>query len=231
VNTRTALVSSLKSYGLPALSQLLIVLVLALPAVQWLATSESIWIVPIERMPKGQVVYLLAKLAGLYAIAIFGLQLAYGLAGARVRPMLGQERGVHFHRSLGLVTLTLLLAHATLFIVGASMRIGHFAVQFALPDLFGDYYLSRIALGWWAGLAIIIGAVAALLRGLLGRWWKLAHWLSLPAAPALAIHSLSIGTESRMPVMMAAYLCMAALLVIAAFLRMSTARVAATPHI
>jgi len=214
------------SLGLPAawdpaaLSRVLVVLVLTLPAVQWLATSQSIWEVPFDLLPKGQFVYLLSKLAALYAIAVFALQLAYGLCGTRARSLLGIDRGVQFHRAMGLLTLSLLIIHASLFVAGVSLRTGHFAAQYAIPDIFGSYYVSRIALGWWAGVALVVSVAGALGRARLKRAWRYVHWLSIPAAAAALVHSLSIGTESRMPVMLAAYGCMAALLFIATFLRM-----------
>lgn len=220
MNVRVASFSRIQVNGVQAFAHLLIVMILTLPAVQWLSTSQSIWMVRFERLPPGQLPYLLSKLAALYAIATFALQLAYGLAGVRVRTLFGHERGMRFHRVLGLTTLGLLLVHAALFVGGASIRIGHFAIQFALPNLFADYYVSRIALGWWAALALIVAAACALYRAHLARWWRYAHWLAVPAAPAALIHSLSIGTESRMPVMLVAFGCMAALLLLATFLRL-----------
>jgi predicted ferric reductase len=217
----------LRAYGLPALAQFLIILILALPAVQWLGSSQSLWAVPFGHLPRGQLAYLLSKLAALYAIALFALQIAYGLAGARARDLLGLERGLRFHRSLGLATLGLMLSHAALFILGAMMRTGHFPVHFALPDIFADYYVSRIALGWWAAVALLVAAACALFRAQLGRWWRAVHWLSIPAGVAAVLHSLSIGTESRMPVMVAAYGCMAALLSLAIYLRLRTGKAAA----
>jgi predicted ferric reductase len=206
-----------------ALSKVLVVLVLALPAVQWLATSQSIWAVPFDRLPKGQFVYLLSKLAALYAIAVFALQVAYGLCGTRARSLLGIERGMGFHRSVGFLVLSLLFTHAALFVAGVTVRTGHFAMQYAVPDIFGGYYISRIALGWWAGVVLIISVVCALGRGWLRHIWRCVHWLSFPAAVAVVVHSLSIGTESRMPLMLIAYGCMAALLFIATFLRIRLA--------
>jgi predicted ferric reductase len=221
------MVSPFRTYGLPALAQLLIILILSLPTVQWMASSQTLWLVPFDHLPRGQLAYLFSKLVALYALAVFALQLAYGIAGTRARALLGFERGLKFHRALGLTTLSLLLIHASLFILGAFLRTGHFPVHFALPSIVADYYVSRIALGWWAGVALILAALCAIFRAQIGRWWRVVHWLSIPAAAAAAIHSLSVGTESRMPVMLAAYACMALLLFVAFFLRLSVAKTAA----
>jgi hypothetical protein len=219
MNAPIARVPLAASFDLSLISTVLIVLVLTLPGVQWLSTSQSIWAVQFNQLPKGQFLYLLSKLAALYAIALFALQLSYGLAGAAARSTLGLELGVRFHRALGVGTLCLLLAHAGLFVAAGSYRTGHFAVQYALPNLFGSYYVSRIALGWWAGVGLLLAAGFALGRARLGRTWRYVHWLSVPAAVAVVVHSLTIGTESRMPIMLLAYGCMAALLFIATFLR------------
>lgn len=220
MNERTAALDFPAVFSVPTIAKVLIVLVLTLPGVQWLATSQSLWAVPYDQLPKGQILYLLSKLAALYAIAVFTLQLAYGVIGARARASIGVELGVPFHRTLGLLTLFLLLAHAGLFIAGVSSRTGHFAIQYALPDLFGSYYVSRIALGWWAGLFVLIAIASALFRARLRTVWRYAHWLSIPAAVAVVVHSLSIGTESRMPAMSIAYGCMGSLLVLATYLRL-----------
>ncbi len=161
----------------------------------------------------------MSKLAALYAIAVFALQISYGISGARARLMLGIDLGLQFHRALGFSVLFLLLAHAGLFVAAVSVRAGHFASQYALPDLFGGYYVSRIALGWWAGVGVLLAMTVALCRAQLKRIWRFAHWLSIPAAAAVVVHSWSIGTESRMPVMLIAYLCMGALLFLATYLR------------
>jgi hypothetical protein len=220
MNERTVTLDVPEAPGVPTIARILVILVLALPGVQWLATSQTIWAVPFEQLPKGQIPYLLSKLAALYAIGAFALQLAYGIAGARVRSLLGVELGVSFHRAMGFITLSLLLAHAGLFVGAVSFRAGHFATQYALPDLFGTYYVSRIALGWWAGVFVLVAIAAALLRARLLRVWRYVHWLSIPAAVAVVVHSLSIGTESRMPVMLIAYTCMSALLLLAVYLRL-----------
>ena len=226
--TRPTAASALpRSYGLPAVAELLVVLILALPAVQWLANSQTLWMVSFDHLPRGQILYLFSKLAALYAIAVFMLQLAYGLAGGRARTSLGLERGLHFHRALGLTTLGLLLLHASLFLLGATLRTGHFPVHFALPDISADYYVSRIAFGWWAAVALVVAMVCAIFRARLGRWWRLAHWLSIPAGLAALVHSLSVGTESRMPVMLVAFGCMGLLVSLAIFLRLHAARAAA----
>lgn len=219
MNSQTAVSGASAETGVAAIVRVLVVLALTLPGVQWLATSQTIWAVSLDQLPKGQILYLLSKLAALYAIAVFTLQLSYGIAGARARSMLGVDLGLRFHRALGFGVLFLLLAHAGLFIGAVSVRAGHFASQYALPDLFGGYYVSRIALGWWAGVGVLLAMTVALCRAQLKRVWRFAHWLSIPAAAAVVVHSWSIGTESRMPIMLIAYLCMGALLFLATYLR------------
>lgn len=192
--------------------------VVVLPGIQWLATADSVWAYPEHTLPTGQLLYLLSKLFALYAIAALAIQVSYGLLGAR-RGALHLEYGLAFHRALGLVVLVLLLAHALAFIAAASWRTGHFASQFALPDFSHGYYRARIAVGWWAGVGLIVAVLAALARGVLSQAWRRAHWLALPASIAVVVHSLSIGTESRMPAMLIAYGAMGCLILLSVALR------------
>jgi hypothetical protein len=190
---------------------------MVLPGVQWLMNSASA--ISVAELPDGQLIYLLSKLAGLYAIAFASVQIAYGLAGAHGRRTLDLDFGVGLHRALGLTVLGLAFAHAALFVWCVSVRTQHFASHYAFP-IFGEgYYVERISLGWYALVAIAVAVVVALLRTRIGNAWRIIHWLAVPAGVAIAVHSLSIGTETRMPLMQIAYSAMAMLLALGAFLR------------
>jgi predicted ferric reductase len=198
---------------------LLALLSVLLPGLQWLGTAQTLWAWPDHAVPTGQVLYLLSKLFALYAIVALVLQISYGLLGP-ARVALDLEYGMRFHRALGLVTITLFLLHAASFVGAASWRTGHFAAQFAWPDFSHGYYRERISIGWWAGLALLCVVAVAIGRARLGRLWRYAHWLAFPAAIGVVVHSVSIGTESRMPFMLAAYGAMASVFLLAAYGRL-----------
>jgi hypothetical protein len=61
MNNRAGSLGLPASIDVAAVSRVLVVLVLTLPAVQWLATSQSIWEVPFVQLPKGQFVYLVPR--------------------------------------------------------------------------------------------------------------------------------------------------------------------------
>ena len=168
-----------------------------LPGVAWISTVGDLADYWRYDVPDGQVVYLASKLVGLYAIAAFWLQLMYGLLGPRLRARYGLEFGNRFHRRLGVVVLTLILAHLALFIAGVSMRTNHLALHFLVPTFTDGYYRMIITLGWLGGVLVVLGMLNAGLRRRIGRLWRFGHWLMTPAFVLVVVHSWLIGSESR----------------------------------
>ena len=195
-----------------------LVLILLLPGVQWLSTSRSLWMLGTHTLPVGQVQYVLCKLVGLYTLALLGLQLVYGLLGP-ARSTLGWQFGLTVHRATGFVVLGLAALHATSFIWAASSRSGHLARDYLWPQFTHGYYLSRIAMGWCAAIALILLASSGALRSTSQRLWRCVHWLAIPTGAAIAYHSLSIGTETRMPLMRVVYVAMLAMVMLSVILR------------
>lgn len=178
------------------------------PLLTWWSTVGPVSDYFAYSVPDGQRLYLLSKLIGLYAVIGFWLQASYGLLGAVWRRRLGIEWGLGFHRGLGLSVLAFAMAHAGLFIAASAARTNHFPVQFLLISFDLGFYRSMIAIGLIALLATALAVTAALARLRLGRCFRYAHWLALPAFLLAVFHSWRIGSETRSSPMSLVYLLM-----------------------
>ncbi len=163
----------------------------------------------------GQFLYILSKLVGLYAIVLMWLQLMSGL----VRIRLFEGWNPLIHRNLGLVTLSLVVLHVTLFVAGVSIRNGHFAYQLLLPDLLGHYFQKIVALGVIALWLLIIAVAFSAIRNRLPIVWKWGHQLMLAVFALGFVHSYLIGSEARAGGMLYLYYAMGASSIIAVLSR------------
>lgn len=181
----------------PTAVQVILAVVLSLPAITWISTTGDIANYWRYDVPAGQVVYILSKLTALYAFVAFWLQLMYGLLGSDGRKRLGIERGHFFHVRLGAVAMGLMMLHAGLFVLGATMRTHTFASQYLTPSFSSGYYREIITLGIVALVFVVSGVASAAARRLVNGIWRLAHWLVVVAFGLGFVHSLLIGSESR----------------------------------
>lgn len=168
------------------------------PLMTWWSTVGPVSDYLVRSVPDGQLLYLLSKLVGLYAVVGFWLQAIYGLLGANWRERLGIEWGLGFHRSLGLTVLAFAAVHAGLFIAAGAARTNQFPVQFLMISFDHGFYRSMIAFGLIALLATALAVTAALARSRLGSYFRHAHWLALPAFLLAIFHGWLIGSETRM---------------------------------
>lgn len=148
--------------------------------------------------PAGQVPYLAAKLCALYAIELVWLQALLGLWRHRIVAT-GFVSGAAWrntHRALGLATLTMIVAHVALFVTATSMRNRSPAFDLLLPWGHG-VYRTWVAVGAAAFLLILLAAGAQLLLRSHANLRLRLHRLVLLAMVLVAIHSLTIGSESR----------------------------------
>lgn len=173
-------------------------LVCASPLVVWMASVNSpLAYVRVGGLPPGQQLYLLAKLAGLFAICLFWLQCLLALA-TRAPFLTGFPAATpRLHIRLGATTAVLILGHVVLFIAAASARTGHITWEWLLPNLTHGDYKFNVGLGalafWLVCLTVFAGWRTA--RG--QRRWKAVHLL-WPVVFGLAfLHAFAIGTESR----------------------------------
>jgi DMSO/TMAO reductase YedYZ heme-binding membrane subunit len=193
----------------PSVLQAVLIVCLALPGVTWISTVGNLADYWRYEVAPGQVLYLLSKLAGLYAFVAFWLQLMYGLLGASGRRRLKVECGHAFHRTLGVLVMVLVATHVALFVTGSSIRAHHFASQYLTPTFSSGYYRSIITFGIIAAILLLIAVVSAAGRRMVGRIWRIQHWAVIPAYSLAFTHSLLIGSESRIGPVAALYLLMA----------------------
>ncbi|MGQ0621521.1 MAG: hypothetical protein ACT4QA_16635 [Panacagrimonas sp.] len=205
---------------------LLVLLVIAAgPWLTWVASVGDLTVYADERVPAGQGLYLASKLAALYAFVAMSLQVCYGILGREWRIRLGVEFGERFHRLAGLAVVAMILAHAGLFIGGVAIRTHHMPWHFVLPSFTEGYYLTSVSLGIVGFVLLIAAVTAALLRRHLPvRGWRWVHRFGLVATVLGFIHSLSIGSESRIVPMMLVYWGLGALIVSSLVLRLAALR-------
>jgi DMSO/TMAO reductase YedYZ heme-binding membrane subunit len=196
-------------------------LLVTVPLFTWLWSGGNPATYLAFQVPDGQLLYLLAKLAGLAAVVLMSVQLALGISGG-VKPAPDGRSLLGVHRSLGLATFITVLLHATLFTVAASLRNRQVMAAYFWPDFSHGYYRSMIAMGALAlmGLAIVISA--GLLRKRFPRLGRWLHRASVPVYALVWIHSLTIGSESRMGPMPYVYGLLAMLIAAATVRRLVT---------
>lgn len=185
----------------PILPLWLITLALSVPLVTWLWSTEALREHLSHQVPAGQYLYLGSKLAGLYAVVLLWAQLVYGLLGFGARARLGIERGVAFHRQVGLTVWLLIALHGALFVTAVSVRTQHIAWQYVVPSAGDGYYRAMVSVGVCALMVLSASAAAALTRNRWPRRWRHVHRGMYLVAALAAWHSLSIGSESRMGAM------------------------------
>ena len=172
-----------------------ILVVVALPFAVWWNSLGDPAVYFSYATPPGQLLYVMSKLAALYAIVLALVQTGMGML--RLLP-LAHNWAVSYrvHRTLGIAVLAFVVAHVSLFVVAASLRTGKIASQWLLPN-FDNYYNSAVSVGLIAAVILLLAVAAGMLR----RWTALSTtWLHRLAVPAILLamaHSLWIGTETR----------------------------------
>lgn len=202
-----------------------LVLICCAPLIVWMASvNDPMSYVRLGGLPPGQQLYLVAKLAGLFAFFLFWLQCL--LALARHAPVVPGFPASDFrlHRQLGIATALLILAHVVCFVVAASLRTGHAPWDLLLPNFTHGYYKFYLGLGavafWVVCLTVFAGWRAS--RG--DSRWKRIH-LMWPVVFGLAfLHAFAIGTESRFGAMRYLVLFVVASLIIAGTTRLLRSR-------
>ena len=193
---------------------LLLIAILCVPGITWLSTTGNVADYWLYSVPAGQVIYLFSKLTGLYAFVVFWMQITYGLLGSR-RARWGVEAGLAFHRRLGVLLISLAVAHVVLFLLGVGIRTQHFPVQYITPTFSSGYYRMIITLGMFAAMLLIVAFTFGLIRRVVPRIWRYVHWLAVPAYALAFVHSLLIGSESRIAPMTLLYAAMAGMVALA----------------
>ncbi len=202
-----------------------LILICCAPLIVWMASvNDPMSYIRLNGLPPGQQLYLVAKLAGLFAFFLFWLQCMLALARfVTVIPGFPAS-DLRLHRRIGAATALLILTHVVCFIAAASLRTGHLSWDLLLPSFTHGYYRLNIGLGaiafWIVCLTVFAGWRIAKGRSR----WKAVHRL-WPAVFGLAfLHAFAIGTESRYGAMRYLMMFIVASLVIAGIGRFMRSR-------
>lgn len=165
------------------------------PAALWIMSGNTLPQLDTQSSPPGQRLYVISKLAALYAVALIGLQLALLMLRIRVTKH-HRTRGWTGHRILGLLTLITVTAHVTAFVLATSVRNGEFSLHLLAPVLGGGFYRTMISIGSLGLWLCIVGALFQLrvARRIRLRWMH--PYLMMTAALLVIVHSYAIGSES-----------------------------------
>ena len=181
------------------LDRVFLSLLLLLPLTAWLSTHNNLMDYLSHETPPGQVLYVLSKLFGLYALLTVWLHIAWALLGktplAGILPQWSATR----HRNMAFVSLALMTLHAGLFIAAVSSRKGGMAWELLLPVFDHGHYrlmLSLGIIGLWL-LPLIALAGTALVRNATSRKLHWLHHLAIPFLVLVYIHGLYIGSETK----------------------------------
>lgn len=145
-------------------------------------------------MPKGQVLYIASKLAGLIASGLLAFQVCLGF----LRCSLLKNNGALMHRChmvVGIALLVFGVGHVALFVTGVSIRQGYPALSLLMLN-FSDYMHTGITLGLLSGVLLLLVAMV-------GRYqrkapvYKWVHLSSVLVFIGVIIHSLMIGSEAN----------------------------------
>jgi predicted ferric reductase len=161
----------------------------------WLQTTDDLRVYFNGDQLPGQWLYILSKLAALYASVALCLQAIYALV-SRAAP----ERpwALDFHKALGLATFGCATLHVLLYLTAAAMRNKIVPFDMLLPTFSKGFYRSALSLGLlcWMLMAVVVAAGA--LRKYVPRGaWLFVHRVA-PLVVALALlHGLLVGSEAK----------------------------------
>jgi len=161
----------------------------------------------------GQNYYLLSKLTGLYALILMGSQVIYGLSKQHSSTFLLPRWTLSRHRLLGIVTLSMILVHASLFILAVSIRKQEFATGLLIPHFFKDFYHTMVSFGWLALVIVLCVMAIRIIKDRISLNWLWIHRLAIPAILFALIHALMIGSETRAGILLSIYIALGLLVV------------------
>ncbi|MCW8194184.1 hypothetical protein F6455_05250 [Proteobacteria bacterium 005FR1] len=181
----------------------------------WYSNTGPLSMYFAKGVPEGQLLYVLSKLLGTFALIGLTWQLLFALAGELqlVSPVSLRS----WHHGLGFVVFALVLAHFLSFFAAASLRQNGVAWALWLPDLH-DHYHTRLTFGlfalWMLMMVVVAGVLRMIWRGRLLAFIHRAYWLTIVFGYT---HALTVGSEFQsqaglvlVAVLLLALVCMAA---------------------
>lgn len=197
---------------------MLVVLMLVMPVFVWFLSigTDPFDSLSYEALP-GQRLYLFSKLLGLIAIALIWLQVMIMLL--RHQQWLKKLYVRNYHRGLGYGIGAASLLHATFFYIAVWIRKDEIPWDLLVP-VFGDgYYKSMMSVGVVSLVLMGVGIYHG--RKAMGNYRPIqAHRVVFVLLALVFVHSLAIGTESRMPLQLELYLLWIGALIMAVVARL-----------
>ncbi len=189
------------SNGWMLLAALLVVM--TLPAMIWYQQTGELGVYYSPSTPPGQLLYVLSKLAGMYALLFIALQIIVSLAGRLKQASIPHLRLLH--PLLGTFVVLLGMTHALLFFAAVSVRQGDPAWGLLFPG-FRDFYHTHLTLGlfglWILITVMISGFTRSINRSHFAKILHRGYWLAIVL---VYIHALAIGTETQSRLGLALY--------------------------
>jgi sulfoxide reductase heme-binding subunit YedZ len=165
-----------------------------------------------------------SRALGLVALLLLSSVVVLGLLVAGRRPRAPYVLTA-LHRSLSLLAVSLIALHVTANVVDSYVPIRWTDAVVPFVSAYRPFWLG---LGAVALDVIIALVVTSLLRTRLGpRAWRAVHWLAYACWPVAVVHSLGIGTDGTL-VLILTVVCGAAVLA-AAVRRVAIGHAAAAP--
>jgi predicted ferric reductase len=180
---------------------LALALVLLVPGVVFLTNAGNLREYGSPAAPPGQLLYALSRAIGLYALTFVWLQVLLGAFRDIAGSWLGAADVLRMHRSLGVFVVLTAVTHVVLFLAAVALRsdAGQ-AVELLLPRAGAGYYRRMLALGALGLYALFAAWAATSLRrwSSLRGWSQRIHWAAYAALFLVLLHSLAIGSETRL---------------------------------
>lgn len=177
------------------IKHVVLLLVVTLPAMIWHQQTGDLTLYFSQSTPPGQLLYVLSKLTGMYALLFIALQIIVTLESG-LNPV-SMQRMRLLHPLMGALVILLALAHALLFFTAVSVRQGDTAWGLLLPG-FRDFYHTHLSLGvfgLWILIAVMMSGIARLFNASSAvRMLHRGYWASITL---VYIHALAVGTESQ----------------------------------
>lgn len=138
--------------------------------------------------------WLLARAAGLVALALLTLSTWLGLAmSTRLLGVRRQKSLLGWHRTLVWTGLSMLVLHAGALLMDPVL---HFGLPAVLVPFTAAWHPGAVAMGVVAGWLSLMLAVSFRMRRWIGqRTWRLLHYASFGAFGLALFHAVSAGTD------------------------------------
>jgi len=177
------------------IKRLLCIVIFFTPGIIWYQDTGNILQYYENTVPDGQLLYVLSKLFGLYALTGIAWQMISILIN---RLGFASENEFRLnHAIFGGINFFLVILHTGLFYFAVTLRQGKSAWQLFIPN-FNDYYHIYLSAGLIGAMILITLVITGILRwykkSSIVRYLHNSYWL---LAGLVYIHALSIGTEAQ----------------------------------